>query len=83
MVQRGEGEARYGIVGHPVDHSRSPTIHRLFARQAGVEITYELIDAPPESLETAIRGFAAAGGKGLNITVPHKEAALARIRSLR
>ena len=77
MVQRGEGEARYGIVGHPVDHSRSPTIHRLFARQAGVEINYELIDAPPESLETAIRGFAAAGGKGLNITVPHKEAALA------
>lgn len=76
MVQRAEGETRYGVVGHPVDHSRSPAIHRLFARQTGLEISYELIDAPPDSLETAIRGFAAAGGKGLNITVPHKEAAL-------
>jgi len=76
MVQASEGGARYGVVGHPVEHSRSPTIHRLFARQTGIEISYELIDAPPDSLETAVRGFAAAGGQGLNITVPHKEAAL-------
>ncbi|MEE8306784.1 MAG: shikimate dehydrogenase [Gammaproteobacteria bacterium] len=76
MVEGAERETRYGVVGHPVDHSRSPAIHRLFARQTGIEISYELIDAPPESLEIAVRGFAAAGGKGLNITVPHKQAAL-------
>lgn len=76
MAESSDGETRYGVVGHPVDHSRSPTIHRLFAREAGLEISYELIDAPPEDLETAIRGFASARGKGLNITVPHKEAAL-------
>ena len=66
---------RYGLVGHPVEHSRSPFIHTLFARQTGQRLTYELIDASPAAFETAVRGFGAAGGKGLNVTVPHKEAA--------
>ena len=68
---------RYALVGHPVDHSRSPLIHQLFARQTGESLTYELIDALPEEFETAVRGFGAAGGRGLNVTVPHKEAAFA------
>ena len=50
-------------------------IHGLFARQTGEKITYELLPAEPENFETAVRGFAAAGGKGLNVTLPHKEAA--------
>ena len=66
---------RYALVGHPVEHSRSPLIHQLFARQTSQNLSYELIDAEPASFETAVRGFAAAGGKGLNVTVPHKEAA--------
>ena len=66
---------RYALVGHPVGHSRSPLIHRLFARQTGDLITYELIDATEAQFETAVLGFRAAGGKGLNVTVPHKEAA--------
>jgi shikimate dehydrogenase len=66
---------RYALVGHPVSHSRSPLIHQLFARQTGDKLTYELIDAEPDQLETAVRGFAAAGGRGMNVTVPHKEAA--------
>ena len=68
---------RYAVVGHPIQHSRSPLIHRLFARQTGENISYELIDASPEEFEVAVRGFGAAGGKGLNVTVPHKEAAYA------
>ncbi len=68
---------RYGVVGHPVEHSRSPLIHTVFARQTRQHLTYELIDATPEAFETAVRGFGAAGGKGLNVTVPHKEAAFA------
>ena len=71
-----DGEDRYGVVGHPVDHSRSPTIHRLFARQTNESIKYELIDAAPGELETAVLGFAAAGGRGLNVTVPHKSAVM-------
>src|SRR6187401_1824430 len=68
---------RYALVGHPVDHSRSPLIHTVFARQTGQRLTYELIDAEPPVFETAVRGFGAAGGKGMNVTVPHKEAAFA------
>ena len=68
---------RYALVGHPVEHSRSPLIHTVFARQTGQRLTYELIDAEPAAFETAVRGFGAAGGKGLNVTVPHKESAFA------
>lgn len=63
---------RYGVMGYPVSHSRSPVIHRLFALQTGQNIQYELLQVPPDKLETAVRQFARTGGKGLNITVPHK-----------
>jgi shikimate dehydrogenase len=63
---------RYGVMGYPVSHSRSPVIHRLFAAQTGEDIQYELLQVPPDKLETAIAQFGRTGGKGLNITVPHK-----------
>lgn len=63
---------RYGVMGYPVSHSRSPVIHRLFALQTQENIQYELLQVSPEKLETAIRQFQRTGGKGLNITVPHK-----------
>lgn len=50
-------------------------IQQLFAQQTGEHMSYELLDASPEDFEVAVRGFGAAGGKGLNITVPHKQAA--------
>ncbi|MCH9694977.1 MAG: shikimate dehydrogenase [Gammaproteobacteria bacterium] len=59
-------------MGYPVSHSRSPVIHRLFALQTNQHIQYELLQVSPEKLETAIRQFQRTGGKGLNITVPHK-----------
>jgi shikimate dehydrogenase len=77
MASKSPAPDRYALVGHPVEHSRSPLIHQLFARQTGQRLTYELIDAEPAEFETAVRGFGAAGGKGLNVTVPHKEAAFA------
>jgi shikimate dehydrogenase len=75
MAEAESAPDRYALVGHPVAHSRSPLIHQLFARQTGQRMTYELIDAEPEQFETAVRGFQAAGGRGMNVTVPHKEAA--------
>jgi shikimate dehydrogenase len=63
---------RYGVMGYPVSHSRSPVIHRLFALQTEQNMQYELLQVAPEKLETAIRQFQRTGGKGLNITVPHK-----------
>lgn len=59
-------------MGYPVSHSRSPVIHRLFALQTRENIQYELLQVSPEKLETAVRQFQRTGGKGLNITVPHK-----------
>jgi shikimate dehydrogenase len=65
---------RYGVMGYPVSHSRSPVIHRLFALQTGQDMQYELLQVSPENLETAVRQFQRTGGKGLNVTVPHKRA---------
>jgi shikimate dehydrogenase len=75
MAKNAPQPDRYALVGHPVEHSRSPLIHQLFAKQTGQYLSYELIDAEPRSFETAVRGFFAAGGLGVNVTVPHKEAA--------
>lgn len=68
---------RYAVIGHPVSHSRSPFIHGRFAAQTHQSMTYTTIDASPEQFESTVRHFFAEGGKGLNVTVPHKEAALA------
>jgi shikimate dehydrogenase len=63
---------RYGVMGYPVSHSRSPVIHQLFAHQTGQNMRYELLEVPPAKLESAVQQFGRTGGKGLNITVPHK-----------
>lgn len=65
---------RYGVMGYPVSHSRSPVIHKLFAYQTGQNMRYELLQVAPDKLEKAIHQFQRTGGKGLNITVPHKVA---------
>ena len=65
---------RYGVMGYPVSHSRSPVIHRLFALQTSQDIQYELLQVTPEKLEQAVRQFQRTNGRGLNITVPHKRA---------
>ena len=66
---------RYAVVGHPVTHSRSPWIHACFARATGEDIEYQSIDAPPDGLERTLDAFRAAGGRGVNVTLPFKEAA--------
>lgn len=63
---------RYGVMGYPVSHSRSPVIHRLFALQTGQNLQYELLQVAPDKLEDSVKQFARTGGRGLNITVPHK-----------
>lgn len=66
---------QYGVIGHPVAHSWSPFIHGTFARQTGQAIAYRLHDVPPERFREHVLDFAASGGRGLNVTVPHKTAA--------
>jgi shikimate dehydrogenase len=64
---------QYGVVGHPVSHSLSPFIHGMFARETGQAMTYRLFDVRPENLDEHVRAFFfEQGGRGLNITLPHK-----------
>jgi shikimate dehydrogenase len=70
--------SRYAVFGHPIGHSQSPRIHQLFAAQFGIALSYETIDAAPETFVDAVRRFFAAhGGHGANVTLPHKGAAFA------
>lgn len=62
----------YAVFGNPVAHSRSPQIHRLFARQQGLPIEYKCILAPLHDFGGAARTFFAHGGVGANVTVPFK-----------
>jgi shikimate dehydrogenase len=66
---------RYALIGHPVSHSRSPFIHGMFAAATAQHMRYELIEVLPDRVADDIQAFFARGGKGLNVTVPHKEIA--------
>ncbi|HJX22429.1 MAG TPA: shikimate dehydrogenase, partial [Steroidobacteraceae bacterium] len=63
---------QYGVVGHPVGHSLSPFIHGMFARETGQNISYRLYDVAPGEFHERVRAFFAQGGRGLNVTLPHK-----------
>lgn len=63
---------RYAVVGHPIEHSRSPEIHLAFAKQEGIELRYERILAPLDGFKAVAKDFFEAGGSGLNITLPFK-----------
>ena len=64
---------RFAVIGHPVAHSLSPRIHAAFGRQTGIALEYTAIDAAPEAFDAALAAFAAEGGAGANVTLPHKE----------
>jgi shikimate dehydrogenase len=65
---------QYAVIGFPIQHSRSPFIHGLFAQQTHQSMEYSRLEVVPEKLKEQVTRFFAQGGKGLNITVPHKQA---------
>lgn len=67
--------ARFAVFGHPIAHTLSPAIHDMFARQLGIVLDYQAIDVVPETFADTVHAFFADGGRGANVTLPHKRAA--------
>lgn len=63
---------QYAVFGNPINHSKSPTIHRQFAEQTGQDMHYAKQLVEVNAFAQAAEAFFAQGGKGLNITVPFK-----------
>lgn len=69
---------RLGVLGWPVAHSASPRMHRAALAALGLaDWTYQHLPAPPELLAEVVEALPAAGFAGANVTIPHKERALA------
>ncbi len=71
-----------GLLGWPVAHSRSPTIHNYWLNEHGLSGRYVLFAVPPEKLSIALPGLAALGLRGCNVTTPHKQAVMPMIQSV-
>jgi shikimate dehydrogenase len=61
-----------GVMGWPVAHSRSPTLHNHWIQHYGLNGSYVLLPVAPGRLQDALRGLSALGFAGCNITIPHK-----------
>lgn len=68
---------RYGVAGWPVAHSRSPKLHAAAYAALGIEAVYQRLPIPPELFEQTVTALPQSGFRGINVTLPHKQAALA------
>ena len=62
----------YAVAGNPISHSKSPTIHKRFAEQSNQKMHYGRLQPALDEFKTAAQTFFAAGGRGMNVTVPFK-----------
>ena len=70
------GAVKACVIGWPIEHSRSPLIHGHWLERHGIEGSYDKVAVAPDNLKDFLGSLAAKGYSGLNVTVPHKEAAL-------
>jgi len=68
---------RYAVIGHPIEHSKSPLIHAAFARQTGQDMEYGKVLAPLDGFVATVETLRAQGYRGCNVTVPFKLEAFA------
>jgi shikimate dehydrogenase len=66
-----------GVLGHPIAHSKSPRLHGFWLKRMGIDGHYIPMDVTPNDLAAAFQTLPKLGFQGVNITIPHKEAALA------
>ena len=74
--------ARLAVIGHPVAHSRSPGMHNAALRAAGINAQYIRVDLTDDELADGLDWFAASNFIGVNVTIPHKGAVLARMNEI-
>jgi len=65
------------VIGHPINHSRSPLIHGTWLKQLGIDGSYEAIDVAPAELPAFFERLRSGEFAGGNVTIPHKEAVFA------
>ncbi len=68
-----------GVMGWPVEHSRSPAMHNAAFASLGLDWAYVPLAVPPERIADAVSGLRGLGFAGANVTVPHKQAAARRM----
>jgi shikimate dehydrogenase len=73
---------QYGVAGHPVAHSWSPFIHGMFAKATAQSLVYRLFDIAPDDFRRETLRLFTSGVRGLNITLPHKQAAAELVNEL-
>jgi shikimate dehydrogenase len=73
---------QYGVAGHPIAHSWSPFIHGMFAKATAQNLVYRLFDISPDNFRRDALRLFAGGLKGLNVTLPHKQAAAELVNEL-
>lgn len=71
-----------GVLGDPVRHSLSPAMHNAALQQLGLDWVYLALPTPAASLATVLNALEALGCRGLNVTIPHKQAVAALCREL-
>jgi shikimate dehydrogenase len=65
-----------GVIGWPIDHSRSPRLHNYWLARHDIDAAYVPLTVPPDQLAAALHGLPALGFVGANVTIPHKEAVI-------
>lgn len=73
---------QYGVIGHPVKHSWSPFIHGMFAKAAAQNLVYRMFDIIPDDFRRETLKLLTGGVRGLNVTLPHKQAAAELVNEL-
>lgn len=71
-----------GIIGDPIEHSRSPQMHNAAFAKAGLDYVYVPFHVRPDALAHAIAGFKALNVVGINVTLPHKQAVIPYLTSI-
>lgn len=71
-----------GVIGDPVEHSRSPQMHNAAFAKAGLDYVYVPFHVRPDDLAAALAGFKAINVVGINVTLPHKQAVIPHLTSI-